>query len=83
MLSLGFIALGAAVSIAVIVWALLYREYKKIKLQEKIKHIRQRIREREEDSGNESDGDAEWLDGDEEWLVTLLSSSKLDQGNWV
>ncbi|AEQ75936.1 vpu protein [Human immunodeficiency virus 1] len=76
MLLLGFIAVGVAFIIAVVIWVLLYREYKKIKVQEKIRHIRQRIRDRAEDSGNESDGD-------EELLVTLLPPDKLDQGNWV
>ncbi|ADD25379.1 vpu protein [Human immunodeficiency virus 1] len=49
--SLGFIALGLAIIIAVVIWVLIYREYKKIKLQGRIKTI----------SGNGNNGNEEWL----------------------
>ncbi|AQT03326.1 vpu protein [Human immunodeficiency virus 1] len=74
LLPLGLTALGVALILAVVVWVLLYKEYKKLKLQEQISYIT--LRDREEDSGNESDGDTELL-------VTLLSCNKLEQGSWV
>nr|AHA33734.1 vpu protein [Human immunodeficiency virus 1] len=47
--------------IAIVVWALVGIEYRKLLKQKKIDRLIERIRERAEDSGNESDGDTEEL----------------------
>nr|AEW27972.1 vpu protein [Human immunodeficiency virus 1] len=47
--------------IAIIVWTIVYIEYRKIVRQRKIDRLIKRIRERAEDSGNESEGDTEEL----------------------
>nr|QIN86711.1 vpu protein [Human immunodeficiency virus 1] len=47
--------------IAIVVWTIVFIEYRKILRQRKIDKIIDRIRERAEDSGNESDGDQEEL----------------------
>nr|AAR21933.1 vpu protein [Human immunodeficiency virus 1] len=46
---------------AIIVWTIVFIEYRKIRKQRKIDQLLDRIRERAEDSGNESDGDTEEL----------------------
>nr|AFP26403.1 vpu protein [Human immunodeficiency virus 1] len=58
---LGIGALIVALIIAIIVWTTVYIEYRKIVRQRKIDWLVKRIRERAEDSGNESDGDTEEL----------------------
>nr|AGG98508.1 vpu protein [Human immunodeficiency virus 1] len=58
---LGVGALIIAVIIAIIVWTIAYIEYRKLVKQRKIDWLIKRIRERAEDSGNESDGDTEEL----------------------
>nr|AYX48122.1 vpu protein [Human immunodeficiency virus 1] len=50
-----------ALIIAIAVWSIAYIEYRKILRQKKIDKLIERIRERTEDSGNESEGDAEEL----------------------
>lgn len=58
------IAVGAftvALIIAIIVWTIVYLEYRKLVRQRKIDWLIERIRERAEDSGNESEGDTEEL----------------------
>nr|UTT71903.1 vpu protein [Human immunodeficiency virus 1]UTT71906.1 vpu protein [Human immunodeficiency virus 1]UTT71909.1 vpu protein [Human immunodeficiency virus 1] len=58
------IGLGAflvAGILAIIVWTIVYIEYRKIVRQRRIDNLIKRIRERTEDSGNESDGDIEEL----------------------
>nr|UUG60540.1 vpu protein [Human immunodeficiency virus 1] len=55
------VALVVAVIIAIVVWSIVLIEYRKILRQRKINRLYERIREREEDSGNESEGDAEEL----------------------
>nr|QIN86769.1 vpu protein [Human immunodeficiency virus 1] len=58
------IGIGAfiiALIIAIIVWIIAYIEYRKLVRQRKIDWLVNRIRERAEDSGNESDGDTEEL----------------------
>nr|AGG93943.1 vpu protein [Human immunodeficiency virus 1]AGG93951.1 vpu protein [Human immunodeficiency virus 1] len=50
-----------ALIIAIVVWTIVYIEYKKLVRQRKIDWLVERIRERAEDSGNESDGDTEEL----------------------
>nr|CAI28832.1 viral protein U [Human immunodeficiency virus 1] len=46
---------------AIIVWTIVYIEYRKIRNQQRIDRLIDRIRERAEDSGNESEGDTEEL----------------------
>nr|QHI43947.1 vpu protein [Human immunodeficiency virus 1] len=58
---LGVGALIVALIIAIVVWIIVYIEYRKLVRQRKIDWLIKRIREREEDSGNESDGDTEEL----------------------
>nr|AGH25460.1 viral protein U [Human immunodeficiency virus 1] len=58
---LGVGALLVALIIAIIVWTIAYIEYRKLVKQKKINWLIKRIRERAEDSGNESDGDTEEL----------------------
>nr|ABB01606.1 vpu protein [Human immunodeficiency virus 1] len=58
---LGVGALIVALIIAIIVWTIVYIEYRKLLRQKRIDWLIKRIRERAEDSGNESDGDTEEL----------------------
>nr|ARM47323.1 vpu protein [Human immunodeficiency virus 1] len=58
---LGVGALIVALIIAIIVWTIVYIEYRKLLRLRKIDWLIKRIRERAEDSGNESDGDTEEL----------------------
>nr|QJX43924.1 vpu protein [Human immunodeficiency virus 1] len=58
---IGVGALLVALIIAIIVWTIAYSEYRKLVRQRKIDWLIKRIRERAEDSGNESDGDTEEL----------------------
>nr|WCD67849.1 vpu protein [Human immunodeficiency virus 1] len=46
---------------AIVVWTIVYIEYRKIRKQKKIEALIDRITERAEDSGNESEGDTEEL----------------------
>nr|QBG81403.1 vpu protein [Human immunodeficiency virus 1] len=46
---------------AIVVWTIVYIEYRKIRKQKKIDKLLNRISERAEDSGNESEGDTEEL----------------------
>nr|AEK79558.1 vpu protein [Human immunodeficiency virus 1] len=46
---------------AIVVWTIVFIEYRKIRKERKISRLLDRIRERAEDSGNESDGDTEEL----------------------
>nr|AJW61242.1 vpu protein [Human immunodeficiency virus 1]AJW61259.1 vpu protein [Human immunodeficiency virus 1]AJW61273.1 vpu protein [Human immunodeficiency virus 1] len=55
------VALVVAAIAAVVVWSIVFIEYRKILRQRKIDRLIDRIRERAEDSGNESDGDQEEL----------------------
>ncbi|AOZ18427.1 vpu protein [Human immunodeficiency virus 1] len=65
MVDLGYkLTVGAiivALIIAIVVWTIVYIEYKKLLRQRKIDWLIERIRERAEDSGNESEGDMEDL----------------------
>nr|AHC29633.1 vpu protein [Human immunodeficiency virus 1] len=54
-------ALVVALIIAIVVWTIVYIEYRKLVKQRKIDQLIKRIRERAEDSGNESEGDTEEL----------------------
>nr|ALA22165.1 vpu protein [Human immunodeficiency virus 1] len=58
---LGVGAFIVALIIAIIVWTIVYIEYRKLLKQRKIDWLVRRIRERAEDSGNESEGDVEEL----------------------
>nr|AAY98646.1 vpu protein [Human immunodeficiency virus 1] len=58
---LGVGALIVALVIAIIVWIIVYIEYRKLVKQRRIDWLVKRIRERAEDSGNESEGDTEEL----------------------
>nr|UDP21333.1 vpu protein [Human immunodeficiency virus 1]UDP21342.1 vpu protein [Human immunodeficiency virus 1]UDP21992.1 vpu protein [Human immunodeficiency virus 1] len=55
------VALVVTAIIAIAVWSIVLIEYRKILRQRKIDRLIDRIRERAEDSGNESDGDQEDL----------------------
>nr|AVE27490.1 vpu protein [Human immunodeficiency virus 1] len=59
--AIGVGALILALIIAIVVWTIVYIEYRKLVRQRKIDWLIERIRERAEDSGNESEGDAEEL----------------------
>nr|AFU27462.1 vpu protein [Human immunodeficiency virus 1]AFU27469.1 vpu protein [Human immunodeficiency virus 1]AFU27483.1 vpu protein [Human immunodeficiency virus 1]AFU27490.1 vpu protein [Human immunodeficiency virus 1]AFU27504.1 vpu protein [Human immunodeficiency virus 1] len=50
-----------ALILAIVVWTIVAIEYRKILRQRKIDRLIKRIQEREEDSGNESEGDTEEL----------------------
>nr|AMQ24510.1 vpu protein [Human immunodeficiency virus 1] len=54
-------ALIVALIIVIIVWTIVLIEYRKVIKQRKIDWLIKRIRERAEDSGNESEGDTEEL----------------------
>nr|ABC71094.1 vpu protein [Human immunodeficiency virus 1] len=58
---LGVGALIVALILAIVVWTIVYIEYRKLLRQRKIDWLINRIRERAEDSGNESEGDTEEL----------------------
>nr|ARR72051.1 vpu protein [Human immunodeficiency virus 1] len=58
---LAIVGLVVAAIIAIVVWTIVFIEYRKILRQKKIDRLINRIRERAEDSGNESDGDQEEL----------------------
>nr|QJQ91681.1 vpu protein [Human immunodeficiency virus 1] len=56
--------------LAIVVWTIVGIEYRKLLKQRKIDWLIERIRERAEDSGNESEGDTEEL------------STMVDMGNY-
>nr|AYP19895.1 vpu product [Human immunodeficiency virus 1] len=55
------IGLIVALIIAIVLWTIIGIEYKELLKQRKINQLVKRIRERAEDSGNESDWDTEEL----------------------
>nr|AUO72817.1 vpu protein [Human immunodeficiency virus 1] len=59
--AIAIVALVIVAIIAIVVWTIVLLEYRKILRQRKIDRLLDRIRERAEDSGNESDGDQEEL----------------------
>nr|QIN86633.1 vpu protein [Human immunodeficiency virus 1] len=63
LVTLAIVALVVVAIIAIVVWSIVLIEYRKILKQKKIDRLIDRIRERAEDSGNESDGDQEELSG--------------------
>ncbi|AAZ39176.1 vpu protein [Human immunodeficiency virus 1] len=58
---IAIVALVVVAIIAIVVWTIVFIEYRKILRQRRIDRIINRIRERAEDSGNESEGDHEDL----------------------
>nr|AEW27796.1 vpu protein [Human immunodeficiency virus 1]AEW27804.1 vpu protein [Human immunodeficiency virus 1]AEW27812.1 vpu protein [Human immunodeficiency virus 1]AEW27820.1 vpu protein [Human immunodeficiency virus 1]AEW27828.1 vpu protein [Human immunodeficiency virus 1] len=58
---LGVGALIVALILTIVVWIIVYLEYRKLVKQKRIDWLVERIRERAEDSGNESEGDTEEL----------------------
>nr|APU87627.1 vpu protein [Human immunodeficiency virus 1] len=67
--------LVVALIIAIVVWTLAGIEYRKLLKQRKIDRLIKRITERAEDSGNESDGDAEELS------TLIIEMGDYDLGN--
>nr|ACX45049.1 vpu protein [Human immunodeficiency virus 1] len=55
------VGLIVALILAIVVWTIVGIEYRKILKQRKIDRLIEKISERAEDSGNESEGDAEEL----------------------
>nr|ALB06627.1 vpu protein [Human immunodeficiency virus 1] len=55
------VGLIVAIILAIAVWTIVGIEYRKVLKQRKIDRLIERIRDRAEDSGNESDGDTEEL----------------------
>nr|QIN86653.1 vpu protein [Human immunodeficiency virus 1] len=55
------VALVVVGIIAIVIWSIVFLEYRKILRQRKIDRLLDRIIERAEDSGNESEGDQEEL----------------------
>ncbi|AAC29063.1 vpu protein [Human immunodeficiency virus 1] len=71
---LAIVGLIVAFIAAIVVWTIVFIEYREIRKQKRIGKLLDRIRERAEDSGNESDGDTEEL-------VTLVEMGDFDP--WV
>nr|WEU84430.1 vpu protein [Human immunodeficiency virus 1] len=55
------VGLIVALILAIVVWTIVAIEYRKILKQKNIDRLVKRIRERAEDSGNESEGDTDEL----------------------
>nr|QNG98379.1 vpu protein [Human immunodeficiency virus 1] len=55
------VGLIVAIILAIVVWTIVFIEYKKVLRQRKIDKLVKRIGERAEDSGNESEGDTDEL----------------------
>nr|QJE62244.1 vpu protein [Human immunodeficiency virus 1] len=68
------VGLVVAFIAAIVVWTIVFIEYRKIRKQKKIDRLLKRIRERAEDSGNESEGDTSEL-------ATLVGMGDFDP--WV
>nr|QLC28801.1 vpu protein [Human immunodeficiency virus 1] len=68
------VGLIVALILAIVVWTIVGIEFKKILRQRKIDRLIKRIRERAEDSGNESEGDTDEL-------ATLVEMGDFD--HWV
>nr|WCH75608.1 vpu protein [Human immunodeficiency virus 1] len=72
--TLAITALIVALILAIIVWTIVGIEYRKVLQQRKIDRLIKRIRERAEDSGNESEGDTDEL-------AKLLEMGNYDLGD--
>nr|QJQ89588.1 vpu protein [Human immunodeficiency virus 1] len=68
------VGLVVALILAIVVWTIVGIEYRRILKQRKIDLLIERIRERAEDSGNESEGDTEEL-------ATLIDMGDYDLGD--
>nr|ARA72612.1 vpu protein [Human immunodeficiency virus 1] len=68
------VGLIVAIILAIVVWTIVGIEYRRILKQRKIDWLIERIRERAEDSGNESEGDTEELS-------TLVDMGDYNLGN--
>nr|ACF95954.1 vpu protein [Human immunodeficiency virus 1] len=68
------VGLVVAFIAAIVVWTIVFIEYRKIRKQKKIEQLLEKIAARAEDSGNESEGDTEELS-------TLLEMGNFDP--WV
>nr|QLC29721.1 vpu protein [Human immunodeficiency virus 1] len=55
------VGIVVALILAIVVWTIVVIEYRKILRQKKIDRLLERIQERAEDSGNESEGDTDEL----------------------
>nr|QBC82454.1 vpu protein [Human immunodeficiency virus 1] len=71
------VALVVVSIIAIVVWTIVGIEYRKVLKQRKIDRLIERIRERAEDSGNESEGDEEELST----LMEVGNYALLDNNN--
>nr|WCD68162.1 vpu protein [Human immunodeficiency virus 1] len=71
------VGLVVAFIVGIVVWTIVYIEYRKIRKQKQIDKLLERIIERTEDSGNESDGDTEELST----LLEMGNNSILDFNN--
>nr|ACR55209.1 vpu protein [Human immunodeficiency virus 1] len=71
------VALVVVFVIAIVVWTIVGIEYRKVLKQRKIDRLIERIRERAEDSGNKSEGDAEELST----LMEVRNYALLDDNN--
>nr|QKS74944.1 vpu protein [Human immunodeficiency virus 1] len=71
------VALVVVSVIAIVVWTIVGLEYRKVLRQRKIDRLIKRIRERAEDSGNESEGDEEELST----LMEVGNMALLDDNN--
>nr|ADZ34930.1 vpu protein [Human immunodeficiency virus 1]ADZ34936.1 vpu protein [Human immunodeficiency virus 1]ADZ34950.1 vpu protein [Human immunodeficiency virus 1]ADZ34957.1 vpu protein [Human immunodeficiency virus 1] len=71
---LAIAALVVAAILAIVVWTIVGIEYRKILRQRKINRLLDRIAERAEDSGNESEGD-------QEELSALVERGHLEMGH--
>ncbi|ASU63125.1 vpu protein [Human immunodeficiency virus 1] len=58
---LAIVALVVALIIAIVVWTIVFIECKRLRRQRKIDRLIDIIKKREENSGNESEGDTEEL----------------------
>nr|QJQ89835.1 vpu protein [Human immunodeficiency virus 1] len=68
------VGLVVALILAIVVWTIVGLEYRRLRKQRKIDWLIERIRERAEDSGNESEGDTEELS-------TLIDMGDYDPGD--
>nr|QJQ90050.1 vpu protein [Human immunodeficiency virus 1] len=68
------VGLVVALILAIVVWTIVGLEYRKLRKQRKIDWLIEKIRERAEDSGNESEGDTEELS-------TLIDMGDYDPGD--
>nr|QBC82269.1 vpu protein [Human immunodeficiency virus 1] len=71
------VSLVVVAIIAIVVWTIVGIEYRKLLKQRKIDRLIKRIRERAEDSGNESEGDEEELST----LMEVGNYALLDDNN--